>query len=328
MTCQVSLIAFDDCLASAVIGSKDLFCASNTIAAQLDRSAGVVFETQILSVDGKPVRAVSGDRIVADAAFADARPAQLIMVPGISLIDPGELLSALERLQPTGHWLKQQHAAGSWLAATCTGVFMLADAGLLDGRRATTTSWFEQLFQQRYPQVHFDDSGTIVAVERIACSGGAFSYVDLTLYLIEQLASRELARACARYIVMDNRRGARAPELIRHHARTHDPLVVKADRWMRANMRRDISVQDIADQMAVSTSTLMRRFKEATGTSPLEHLQKIRLEAGKALLANSKLRMDQILERIGYQDDSAFRRLFKRHTNLSPREYRQRFSGT
>jgi len=327
MTCHVSLIGFDGCLGSALIGSKDLFCAANTIAPQLDQAAGTVFTTQILSLDGKPVRTVSGDRIAADAALADSRPAQLIMIPGISVIEPDELLAALKRLKPVAAWLKQQHAAGSWLGATCTGVFLLAEGGILDGRRATTTNWFARLFQQRYPHVHFDDSGTVVATDRIACSGGAFSYVDLTLFLIEQLATRELARACARYVVMDNRRGAQAPELIRHHARTHDPLVMKADRWMRTHMRKDIAVQDLARQMAVSASTLMRRFKDATGMGPQEYLQKLRLDAGKALLANSKLRIDQILERIGYHDDGAFRRLFKRHTNLSPREYRQRFGG-
>jgi transcriptional regulator GlxA family with amidase domain len=94
---------------------------------------------------------------------------------------------------------------------------------------------------------------------------------------------------------------------------------------MRANLRRDIQIKDVAAHVAVSMRTLVRRFKDSTGAGPQEYLQRLRLEVGKGLLANSKLRLTQIVERIGYQDDSAFRRLFKRHTNLSPREYRQRF---
>lgn len=325
MTVRVSLLAFDDCLASAVIGAKDLLCSANMIARQLDPAAPAPFEIQILSIDGKPVCSISGDRIGADAAIAASSPAQLIMVPGLSVIDSEVLLAALSRLQPVAHWLKVQYDAGSWIGASCTGVFLLADSGVLESRRATTTSWFAELFERRYPAVRLDQSGAIVTEERVACSGGALSYVDLTLYLIEHLATRELARACARYVVMDNRRGARPPELIRHHARTYDPLVTKADRWMRTNLRRDIQVKDVAAHVAVSVRTLTRRFKESTGAGPQEYLQQLRLEASKALLANSRLNIDQILDRIGYQDDSAFRRLFKRHTNLSPREYRQRF---
>jgi transcriptional regulator GlxA family with amidase domain len=295
------------------------------IAAQLDPAAARVFELQLLSADGAAVRSISGDRLTVDGAISSAPPAQLILVPGISVIDPDILRAALARLQPVSCWLREQHANGSWIGATCTGVFLLAESGVLDGKRAVTTNWFTKLFAQRYPAVRLDDSGAIVTSERIACAGGALSYVDLSLYLIEQLAGRELARACARYVVMDNRRGAQPPELIRHHASTYDSLVTKADHWMRANLRRDIQIKDVAAHVAVSMRTLVRRFKESTGSGPQEYLQRLRLEAGKALLANSKLRLTQILERIGYQDDGAFRRLFKRHTNLSPREYRQRF---
>jgi transcriptional regulator GlxA family with amidase domain len=149
--------------------------------------------------------------------------------------------------------------------------------------------------------------------------------VDLTLYLIEKFAGRELANICARYIVMDNRRPPQTPEFVRHHAQTHDPLITKAEKWMRANLRQDLRVADVAKQVAVSERTLIRRFQKATGASPQAYLQRLRLEAGKALLANSAYRIDQILERIGYRDDGAFRRQFKRYTNLSPREYRRRF---
>ena len=325
MTCQIALLAFDDCLASAVIGARDLFGAANMIAAQLDVGAPSPFAIQVISPDGAAVRAAGGYGIQPDAALVDMPPAQAIVVPGISVIERDALLTALERMRPLGDWLRAQHAAGSWIAASCSASFLLADAGLLDGKRATTTNWFAELFERRYPAVRLERDVPLTAADRLACGGGAFSYVDLTLYLIEQLATRELARACARYVVMDNRRGANAPELIRHHARTYDPLVTKAERWMRGNLTRAIRVPDIAAHVAVSVRTLMRRFKDSTGESPQGYLQRLRLEAGKALLANSKLRLDQIIERIGYHDDSAFRRLFKRYTNLSPREYRQRF---
>ena len=325
MTQHITLLAFDECLASAVIGAKDLFGAANVIAAQLDAGAAIPFQTHIASPDGSPVRAASGYCIRPDGALADAPPAQAIMVPGITLIERGALVRECDRLRPLAGWLRLQHQGGSWIAASCSGSFLLAETGLLDGRHATTTNWFADLFAERYPAVRLDRDVPLTAVDRLACGGGAFSYIDLALYLIEQLASRELARACARYVVMDNRRGAKAPELIRHHARTYDPLVTKADQWIRANLDRDIRVQDVANQVAVSMRTLMRRFKDSTGESPQGYLQRLRLETAKTLLANSRLQLGQILDRIGYHDDSAFRRLFKRRTSLSPREYRERF---
>ena len=125
------------------------------------------------------------------------------------------------------------------------------------------------------------------------------------MYLIEKYGSRELARLCAKYVVLDNRRRPQAPYTILHHLRTEDRLIIKAEKWMKANLRKTITIEDIAAHVAVSPRTLARRFK--------------------ALLENTGLRMDEILDRIGYADESACRRLFKKHTSLSPRDYRRRF---
>ena len=327
MPFRVSLIAFDDCLASGVIGALDLLHAANAIAPRLQPHALATFTAQILTPDGRPVRAASGVTLTPDSALADAPPAQAIVVPGISLIEPEALLAAIDRLSPLSDWLRAQHEAGAWLAASCSGTFLLAQAGLLDGRDAATTTWFADLFEWRYPKVCLVRDATLATGPRLASAGGAFAYIDLVLHVIESLAGRELARACARFVVLDNRRGPQAPALIPHHTQAHDPLITKAERWMRANMTRAIRVQDIAAHAAVSARTLMRRFKAHTGDGPLAYLQKLRLETGKVLLTNTDYRLGQILERIGYHDESAFRRLFKRDTNLSPREYRRRFGG-
>lgn len=324
---RVSLIAFDDCFASGVIGALDLFHAANVIASQLQPGAGPVFAVQVLSLDGQPVRAASGVMLHADHAIDNAPAAQALLVPGISLIEPDALMAAVERLQPLSAWLRAQHQAGAWLAASCSGTFLLAQAGVLDGRDAATTTWFSELFERHYPAVRLDRAATIATAPRIASAGGAMSYIDLVLLLIETLAGPELARACARFVVLDNRRAPQASALIPHHMQSYDPLITKVERWMRANLRQAIRVQDIAAHAAVSARTLMRRFKAHTGDGPQAYLQKLRLETGKALLAGTNYRLGQILERIGYHDESAFRRVFKRYTNLSPREYRRRFGG-
>lgn len=295
------------------------------VAARLTPGAPPPFAVQVVSPDGEPVRPANGYLLPVDGDLASAK-AEIIIVPGIALIEPQALLAAVPRLKPVSDWLAQSHSEGAWLAGACSASFLLAQAGLLDGRGATTTTWYADLFEQHFPAVKLDASAVLAESDRIFTSGGAFSYIDLTLHLIERVAGRELARALARFVVLDNRRETRSAELIPHHVRHHDPLILKAEKWMRAQLRTSITVDDIAQHVAVSVRTLVRRFKESTGESPYSYLQRLRLETSKALLASSHYRIDQIAARVGYQDDSAFRRLFKKHVGVSPREYRQRMA--
>lgn len=325
MTTRIALVTFDDCFATGVIGALDLLQAANDISQRLHPESPAPFSVQLVSTGGMAVRAASGFHLPVDASLENAAGAQVVMVPGLSLIDTDALVAGVERNRVLIDWLQAQYAQGAWLAASCTGNFFLAETGLLDGRPATTTTWFAKLFEQRYPRVRLDANSVLVESDRLVCAGGPMTYVDLSLYVIEKFAGRELADLCARYIVLDNRRPAQTPEAMRHHAQTRDPLISKAEKWMRANLRGDLRVADIAEHVAVSERTLIRRFQKATGVSPQAYLQGLWLEAGKALLANSPFRLAQILERIGYRDDGSFRRQFKRYTNLSPTEYRRRF---
>jgi transcriptional regulator GlxA family with amidase domain len=324
MTHRVAILAFDDCHASGVTGPLDLLHAANCVAARLQPGAPAPFAARIVSLDGAPVRAASGLPLAVDGAMADANAA-VVIVPGIAVIDPPALDVALTRLAPLGRWLAGRHAQGVSIAATCTGSFLLAEAGLLEGRAATTTTWFAELFEQRYPAVRLNAGATLVEAERLTTSGGAFSYIDLTLHLVERLAGKELARVLARFVVMDNRREPHTHELIVHHVHHHDPLILKAEKWMRAHLKRDIRIDEMAEHLAVSARTLMRRFKERTGESPSAYLQRLRVETAKALLVGTHPRIEQIPAHVGYRDESTFRRLFKKHAGVSPREYRRRF---
>lgn len=326
MTQHVAVLAFEHCHASGVIGPLDLLHVANVVAARLTPGTPPPFATRVVTIDGAPVRAANGYRLPVDGGL-DSASAEIVIVPGIAIIEPPELLAAIGRLRPITRWLAARHAEGAWITAACSASFLLAEAGLLDDKRATTTTWFAELFERRYPAVKVDASEALAESDRLITSGGAFSYIDLTLHLIERTAGRELARALARFVVLDNRRETRTAELIPHHVSHHDPLILKAEKWMRAHLRADIGVADIARHVAVSARTLVRRFKERTGESPYAYLQRLRLEAGKALLAGTHYRIEQIPARVGYQDESAFRRLFKKYVGVSPREYRRRFAA-
>jgi transcriptional regulator GlxA family with amidase domain len=327
MAHRISLVALERCFASNIVGTVDLLSSANLIGARRNPPLEATFEWQVLSIDGRPVRASNGYPIAVDRALEKALNAKVVIVPALSIEEPARLSERLESYRPLWPWLKAQHQRGAIIAGICSGSFALAECGLLDGKPATTTWWLASLFEKRYPRVALDPYSMLTDGGRVICSGTGMSHLDLALYLIEKFGSKELARLCAKYVVLDSRRRSQAPYTILHHLRTDDRLLVEAERWMKANLSKGIGIEDLAAHLAVSPRTLARRFKEGTGDSPQAFLQKMRLEASKALLENTNLRIDQILDRVGYCDDSAFRRLFKKHTTLSPREFRRRFGS-
>ena len=323
MAHRVTLLALEGCFASNITGAIDLFNTANIVARRLDREAP--FEWQVLSLDGRPVQASSGYRMTVDGALENAPPAKLVMIPAFGSPQPEQLMDAVKRHAVLLPWLIRQYESGATLAASCSGTFLLAESGLLEGRPATTSWWLADAFRKLYPKVNLDLACMLTDGGRLMCSGSGMSHLDLALYLIERVAGRDIARACARYTVLDDQRRSQAAYIILNHARNYDPLITKAEKWLKVNLRKQIGVKELAAELAVSPRTLARRFRHSTGDSPQVFLQKLRVETGKALLENTALRMDQILERIGYDDDSAFRRLFRKHTSLSPRDYRRRF---
>jgi transcriptional regulator GlxA family with amidase domain len=249
------------------------------------------------------------------------------MIPAFGSPRPRELLAAIAHHSNLMIWLKEQYAAGTEIAATCSACFLLAESGLLDGRRATTSWWLADDFAARYPRVNLDVSSMVTDDAGLICSGAGMSHLDLSLYLIQKIAGRELAHQCARYVVLEEQRHSQAPYIILNHLRHHDPLVIKAEKWIQDHLAECIRIEDIAMYVSVSPRTLVRHFKDATGDTPLTFVRKLRIETGKALLENTNLRVSEIQQRIGFEDESSFRRVFKKYTDLSPRDYRQRFGG-
>jgi transcriptional regulator GlxA family with amidase domain len=325
MAHRITLLALSHCLASNIMGAIDLFHTANFLAKRGKAKDGPLFEWQVLSLDGRPVKSSSGCLLPVDGSLKDRPPGKVVMIPAFGSPIYEKLIEEMAKCGLLVKWLKDQHRKGATLTATCTGSFLLAECGLLDGRPATTSWWLAPLFEKRYPKVLLESDSMLTVSDRIICSGTGMSHLDLALYLIEKYASRELARSCAKFAVVDLARRSQAPYTVLNYLRTNDPVVWKAEKWMRIHLKETMTIEDIARHAAVSTRTLMRHFKEATGDSPQAFLQKMRVENGKALLENTRLRMGEILDRVGYNDESAFRRLFKKHTGLSPRDYRRRF---
>lgn len=327
MANRVTLLALDECFASSIACTVDLLNTANLVAAALDPPREPVFEWQVLSLDGRAVRASNGYDIPVDGRIDGSLRGKLVVVPAFGSPHPDLLVGALQRQQALLPWLRSEHASGVTIAASCSGTFLLAESGLLDGRRATTSWWLAAAFERRYPAVRLELASMLTEDGRLICAGAGMSHLDLALRLIERFGGRDIGRLCAKYAVLDDGRRSQAPFVVLTHVRSYDPLIVRAERWIRANLHRSIGVDEIAGQVAVSPRTLARRFRECTGDSPQVFVQKARIEMSKALLENTELSADAIVERVGYGDARTFRRLFRKHTSLSPRDYRKRFAA-
>lgn len=216
--------------------------------------------------------------------------------------------------------LRSWRSGGARVAAACTGTFVLAESGLLDGGEATTTWWLSPLFRQRYPHVHLDAHRLVVPSGAALTAGAALSHLDLALWLIRN-NSPELAALVAKYLVFDTRLSQSA-YAISDHLSHSDPLVERFDRWVREHLGTAISLDAAADALATSPRTLSRRLNAVLGKTPVEYIQDLRIECAVHLLRTSKLTVDRIAEQVGYADGHTLRTLLRRRIGKGVRELR------
>jgi len=320
---RIDILLPDRFFAGGVAGTVDLFDTAN----RLNGGDRPLFAWRLLTVDGTPARAGNGMQFAADGSFRDAGDADLVFVPGVTYGDlPGferRLAAESELLE----LLRDRHAGGQLIAGNCTGVALLAQSGILDGHSATICWWLSAWFRRRYPTIRLETNAIIAENERLICSGATTSYLNLGLRLIERLAGPDLALACARLMLVDTQRLSQAPyATLQQYVGHNDPMVTRAQDWLQANLAQPFSLAALAAAAGSSERTLIRRFRQALGETPLGYLQQMRLYTARRLLEISALGLEQIVGRIGYEDVSTFRRLFKRELGCSPGEYRRRFA--
>jgi len=209
-----------------------------------------------------------------------------------------------------------------------TGVFLLAETGLLDGKSATLHWGFTDTFRRRYPRVPLESDRMFIDHGRLYCSAGVNAGMDLSLYLVEKFCGRETAVQSAKTMILDLGRERQAPYSSHLFPQDHgDPLVMKAQQWIEQHYTKSIDYDQLAGKFRMSRRSLERRFKQATGFTPLGYLQRLRVENAKRLLEDGSQTFDEITYQVGYEDIPFFRKVFVRLTGLRPKEYQQRFAG-
>jgi transcriptional regulator GlxA family with amidase domain len=324
---SAAVVLFDHCHASSVAAVTDVFRVANQLWLGEHRDAQPLFSWKLVSRDGKPVTASSGMRIDADGALPRTGT-DIVFVPAFHYESDDDLLRGVDGVsRDLRAWLLRQHRDGAWMTAGCSGAFVLAATGLLDGHRATTSWWIAELFRRRHPQVLLERDAIVAEDGPFLTAGPVNAHFNLALRLVETLGGRALALLCARVLLVDANRGSQLPYvLVQAEAGHTDDLVLRAQEWMRRRVKQDIGIDAVARAVGASTRTLIRRFKKAQGTTPLKYLQEVRIETAKQLLQTTALPLEALIERVGYSDPGAFRKLFREHTSLTPAEYRRRFA--
>jgi transcriptional regulator GlxA family with amidase domain len=327
---HIKIWVYDGILASGVAGSIDVFTAANAVWAEKNgksRGTPPLFAWRIESLDGKPVHTASGQVVNVDGRIGARTAADAVVVPGPFVANIERFFQRSDLLQPLFSALRRQHERGALLASYCTGSFILAEAGLLDGGVATTHWAKAKVFAKRYPEVDLRVSEILTEQNRIVCSGAVTTSLNLALRLVEKFAGANVAAETGKMMLIDTNRISQASYASMPDEPQHsDALVARAQRFMEKSLQQGFSLSELARHLAVSERTLNRRFKLAIGEAPLHYLQSLRVDVAKRLLETQGLNVDAVTARVGYNDLSTFRRLFKRQTGLSPREYQRRFS--
>jgi transcriptional regulator GlxA family with amidase domain len=246
----------------------------------------------------------------------------LIIPPLFGDMDAGLLANA----EAIPHFQKL-HRQGTSLASLCVGAFLLAETGLLTGKKCSTHWAYINEFKERYPHVEVEDGAVITAYDNIYSSGGASSLWNLILYLLEKYSDRETAVMIAKYFALDIGRDSQSQFAIFRGQRSHaDTDIQRVQDYIEKNFEDKITVEDLANVINLGRRTFERRFKDATNNTPIEYIQRVRIEAAKKYFEASRKNVSEVMYDVGYTDTKAFRDIFKKITGLTPIEYRNKFA--
>lgn len=317
----VSLLVPENGVAAAVADTWYLFTAVNGLLKAAGRPA--LFKVQLVALS-KEVELAGGKFAVRpDRVLADAGAADLVIVPAIT----GNMKSTLKKNAAFIPWLQQQYEKGAQTASLCTGAFLLAATGLLDGKTCSTHWMFAEEFRKMFPAVEMVDEKIITGQKGLYTTGGANSYWNLLIYLVEKFTDRQTAILTAKYFLVETGPNNQSAFVIfKGQKDHHDDLVKKAQLYIEQRYRERITVDQLAELLDIGRRSLERRFRKATANTLIEYIQRVKIEATKAELEAGVRPVREVMKEVGYTDVKAFRDVFRKFTGMSPVDYKDKYS--
>jgi transcriptional regulator GlxA family with amidase domain len=318
---NVSILVPESSVMQAIADPQYLFSAVNQFLAVSGKTP--LFRVELVGAK-KEVKLNDGMfSIRTDRQLNDSIKTDLVFIPALF----GDMPSAIAKNKNLIPWIKQQFKNGAELASLCVGAFLLAATGLLSGKKCSTHWGFQNEFREMFPDVEVIDGSIITEEHRIYSSGGANSYWNLLLYLVEKYTDRQTAILASKYFAIDIDRDSQAAFAMFTGQKNHkDEEVQKAQLYIENNIQERISVEELADITSVGRRSFERRFKQATKNTVLEYVHRVKIEAAKRSFESSRKNINEVMFDVGYTDTKAFRAMFKKITGLTPVEYRNKYN--
>ncbi len=326
----VGLVALPECSAAVTYGMHEVFACVGTVWESLtgEKTETRRMTPRLVGASLDPMRTAMGATLVADRTFDDALRYDIVIVSDLSLEPNADLHG---RWPAAIGWILDQHARGAIVCSVCTGSLLLAEAGLLDSREATSHWSAEMHFRRLFPDVRLKPERVLVPSgpsHDIVTSGGSASWTDLSLYLVARFCGDEEARRIAKIFLFGDRSNGQRPFAAMVRPTQHDDAVIaQCQTWIAQNYERANPVQQVTQRSGLTDRTFKRRFRNATGYAPIDYIQTLRIEEAKQMLETTSDPVDAVAMAVGYEDASSFRRLFKKTVGTTPHEYRKRFQA-
>lgn len=318
---HVSILVPEEAVLAAITDPRYMFTAVNDFLKKAGKPP--MFKVELVGLTKEVLLNQGSFSVHADVLLKDVKKTDLIFVPALS----GDLPAALKKNEAFVPWIVKQHALGAEVASLCIGAFLLASTGLLNGKKCSTHWIYANEFREMFPEITLVDDRIITEEDGLYSSGGATSYFNLLVYLIEKYTGREMAILIAKFFAIEIDRKSQSPFVMFSGQKKHeDESIKQAQEFIEKNVTERISVEELAVRFAIGRRHFERRFKKATNNTPVEYIQRVKIEAAKKYLENSRKNVSEIMYEVGYSDTKAFRTVFKKITGLSPIDYKNKYN--
>ncbi|HYF30998.1 MAG TPA: helix-turn-helix domain-containing protein [Chitinophagaceae bacterium] len=319
---KVAILNYKGVVPTSVVGPFDMLDKVASVGLALNIQTPVTFEVDIVNTD-EEVSSLKFN-VVGNKTIRTRKVYDFILVPAMYI---NYIPEVLQRERGMINWIKYQYSKGCDIGSICLGAFLLAETGLLDGKRATTHWMGVPEFRRMYPGVQLQHHNVIIDEGRIYTCGAAYSFTTLMIYLIEKFCGRDMALAMSKVFMIQVHGAGQDAFSIFNLQHTHNDAAIRdVQQFISKNYKDKLSVKAIGERFNMSQRSFARKFKEVTGNTPLEYIQRVKVEVAKRQLEQGRHTVEEISLGVGYEDFNSFRNIFKRFTGLTPQDYKRRYS--
>ena len=317
---HISILVPKEAVPAAIVDPRYMFSAINMFFEQSGRDP--VFDIQLVGLTKQVSLINSVFSVNTDKLLHEVKKTDLIIVPALS----GDMRNAIQMNEEFIPWIVDQFNRGAEVASLCLGAFLLASTGLLSGKKCSTHWLFANEFRDMFPDITLTDGSIITEEHGLYSSGGAASYWNLLLHLVEKYTNREMAIRASKFFAIEIDRKSQSPFIMFNGQKKHEDIPIReAQEFIEHNFTEKIAIDDLAVRFAIGRRHFERRFKKATNNTPVEYIQRVKIEAAKKQLELTRKNVNEVMYDVGYADIKAFRTVFKKITGLSPMAYRNKY---